>query len=85
VTSLVANFYKLLSKRSLNPVSKEVPPATTTAPYKVFLTSISQFFIEFTTISWTPGHSSPILSGLKRISGALYFSAPSYIICPSGK
>jgi hypothetical protein len=37
------------------------------------------------TISWTPGHSNPIFSGLNNISGALYFSEPSYITCPSGR
>lgn len=79
VTSLLTSFYIALCNLSLKPVSIEVPPATIIELYNVFLTSMSHFFIELITISWTPGHSSPILSGLNNISGALYFSAPSCI------
>jgi hypothetical protein len=77
VTSLLANFYMLLWSLSLKPVSKDVPPATIMELYSVFLTSMSHFLIELITISCTPGHSRPILSGLNRISGALNFSDPS--------
>ena len=79
VQSLLTNFPILLWSLSLNPVNNEVPPATTIELYKVFLISISHFLMEFTIISCTPGHSSPILSGLKRISGALNFSEESYM------
>jgi hypothetical protein len=61
----------------LKPVIIEVPPATTIDPYRVLRTSISQLRIAFTTNSWTPGHSKPILSGENNISGALNFSEPN--------
>jgi hypothetical protein len=42
--------------------------------------------IELTTSSCTPGHSSPILSGLNKISGAFYLSEPeSWMTWPSGR
>lgn len=72
--SFGANFYMLLCNLSANPVNNVVPPAIIIDPYKVFLKSISHFLIEFVTISWIPGYSSPILSGENRISVALYFS-----------
>ena len=80
VTSLLASFWMLLCSLSLKPVSRDVPPATMIELYSVFLTSISHFLIELMTISCTPGHSRPILSGLNNISGALNFSEPSYMI-----
>ena len=83
--SLVTNFWMLLCRRSLKPVKREVPPATTMELNNVLRTSMSHFLIDLTTISCTPGHSRPILSGLNRISGALYFSEESYMAWPSGK
>lgn len=66
-------------------MNNELPPATIIELNKVFLTSMSHFLIEFTTSSCTPGHSSPIFSGLNRISGAYVFSDESYMAYPSGK
>ena len=47
-----------------------VPPATTIELNSVLRKSTSVFMIVEWTISWTPGYSRPIKSGLKRISGA---------------
>jgi len=75
--SLGTSFCRDLWSLSLKPVNIVVPPATIIELYRVFRTSMSQFLIELMTISWTPGHSRPILSGLNKISGARYFSEPS--------
>jgi len=71
------SFDMLFSSLSLKPVRRLQPPATIMLWYITLRMSMSQLLIEFTTISWMPGHSCPILSGLNRISGALYFSEVS--------
>lgn len=62
-----------------------VLPATTIALLSGYLRSMSQALMHVVTSSWIPGYSSPIKEGLKRISGALDFSAfPRTILVPSG-
>jgi hypothetical protein len=61
-----------------------VLPATIMLLNNCFLKSISHLKMQLVTISWTPGYSNPINSGLKRISGAAFFSFPILIFVPSG-
>lgn len=63
-----------------------VAPATTIALLSGCLKSMSHDLMHVVTRSWMPGYSRPIRDGLKRISGALDFSAfPSVTFDPSGK
>lgn len=60
------------------PLHNVLPPLRTMLEYKFFRRSMSTRVIE-STITWcTPAYSIPMISGLKRISGARNFSAPSY-------
>ena len=62
-----------------------VLPATTIALLSGYLKSMSQALTHVVTSSSIPGYSSPISEGLKRISGALHFSAFwRTILVPSG-
>jgi len=75
-----ALFCSCLCSLSQNYDIKVVLPATTISLYSAFLKSISHFWIQFATISCTPGYSNPINSGLNSISGALDLSLPSLIV-----
>lgn len=53
------------------------PPDSTMLPYSDLRRSMSVRWIASTTIWCTPGYSSPMISGLNRISGARKRSAPT--------
>lgn len=63
---------------------KVVLPATTMLLNNCLRRSMSHLKMQLVTISWTPGYSRPIRSGLNKISGAAFFSAPIFIFVPSG-
>lgn len=78
--SLTANFCNSVNSRSPKPFVKVLPPESTMLLYSDFRRSRSVRLMASTTIWCTPGYSRPMISGSKRISGALKRSAP---ICVS--
>lgn len=60
------------------PLQRVLPPLSTMFEKRLLRRSKSTRLMESTTTWCTPAYSSPISSGLKRISGALNRSGPSY-------